>query len=157
MEWYCPATGRIVPLTRRKFFSHRSEEGLRVIPLQEPGLSSDIAFLWGAYLGLMVVAAPVYAAGFLIIRGHNPVLATLGYALLVLGLTVPMYWGVSMIVLGKTCTRRTDAATTEPVPPLSYRIGWVMAAKGAGIVVGAAMVIAVALFLMISGTASYIY
>jgi hypothetical protein len=40
---------------------------------------------------------------------------------------------------------------------LSYRIGWVTAAKGTGIVVGASMVVAVALFLMLSQTASYIY
>ncbi|PWT97919.1 MAG: hypothetical protein C5B51_30410 [Terriglobia bacterium] len=154
--WYCPETGEVLEHAQRRFLARRSAAGYRVVPLQEPGLSSDIAFLWGAYLGIMVAAALLYVSGYLIIRGANGLLAALGYVLLAIGFSLPLYWGISTILLGRKCTKREKPAGGS-VPPLPYRIGWVMAAKGTGIVCGTAVVLAAALFLMVSGTASYIY
>jgi len=128
-----------------------------VLRYEPPGLSSDIAFLWGAYLGIMAAAALLYASGYLVIHGHNGLLVGIGYAFLAIGLCLPLYWGISTVLLGRKCTTGKGGAAAEPTPPLPYRIGWVTAARGTGIVVGASMVVAVALFLMVSGTASYIY
>ena len=156
-DWYCPDTDQIVYNPVRRFLFRRSGEGHRVVRFQDPPLSSDMAFLWGTYLGMMITAALLYASGYFVIHGPNRLLAGAGYGLLAIGFSFPLYWGVSMILLGRKCTKRKSDAPPSTTPPLSYRIGWVTAAKGAGIVTGTCTVLAVALFLMISGTASYIY
>jgi len=156
-NWYCPDTGETVQTTRRRLFLPYSETGHRVIRLAEPTLSSDMSFLFGAFVGISITAALLYVAGYLVIRGKSPAIIGAGFLFLAIGFVVPLYYGVSQILLGRKCTRRKSQEPPGPMPPLPYRLGWVLAAKGAGLLTGALVVIAVAVFLMASGTASYLY
>jgi hypothetical protein len=128
-----------------------------VIRLAEPTLSSDMSFLYGAFVGIAATAALLFVAGYLVIRGKSSFGISAGYAVLAIGFALPVYYGIAKILLGRKCTRKKSEAPAGVMPPLPYRLGWVMAAEGAGIVTGAAVVIAVAVFLISSGTASYLY
>jgi hypothetical protein len=158
-SWYCPDTGEILAVAyRRPFLPYSfSADGRRLIRLVEPTLSSDMAFLFGAFVGIFATAALLYAAGFLLIRGKNMFLFAVGAWLFAIGLVGPVYYGLSKILLGRKCTRRKPELTSGALPPLPYRLGWVMAADGAGILSGAVVVIAVMAFLIASRTASYLY
>jgi hypothetical protein len=74
-----------------------------------------------------------------------------------IGFVLPVYYGIAKILMGRKCTSRKPAESPGVMPPLPYRLGWVMAAEGAGLLSGASVVIAVAVFLIASGTASYLY
>jgi len=156
-DWYCPDTGETVQSTRRRLFLTYSETGYRVIRLAEPTLSSDMSFLFGAFVGIALTAALLFVAGYLVIRGKSAVAFWTGYVSLAIGFAFPVYYGISKILLGRKCTRKKPDGSTGSMPPLPYRLGWVMAAQGAGLVTGAFVVIAVAVFLISSGTASYLY
>jgi hypothetical protein len=156
-DWYCPDTGETVETTRRRWFLTYDEAGHRVIRLAEPTLSSDMSFLFGAFVGICITAALLFVAGYLIIRGKSTFAVVAGYAFLAIGFALPLYYGVSKILLGRKCTKRKSTEPAGVMPPLPYRLGWVMAAEGAGLVTGAATIIAVAVFLIWSGTASYLY
>ena len=157
LSWYCPNTDEILEKPRIQYLFRRSGKGHRVVRLEEPTLSSDISFLWGTYLGIMITAALLFGSGYLVIHGASRPLIAAGYVLLVIGFTFPVYWGLSTIALGRKCTKKKTDAPPEATPPLIFRIGWVTAAKGAGILTGALTVLAVAIFLIGSGTASYLY
>jgi hypothetical protein len=156
-EWYCPDTGETVQTTRKRLFVTYSEAGRRAIRLVEPTLSSDMSFLFGAFVGICITAALLFVAGYLVIRGKSSFTLIAGYAFLAVGFVLPLYYGIARILLGRKCTRRKSEEPPGPMPPLPYRLGWVMAAQGAGLVTGAATVITLALFLIWSGTASYLY
>ena len=156
-DWYCPDTGEIVQTPRRRLFLAYSDKGHRVIRLREPTLSSDMSFLFGAFVGIALSAALLFVAGYFVIRGKGPVAFWAGYALVIVGFVFPAYYGVAKILLGRKCTKRKSEEPPGVMPPLPYRLGWVMAAEGAGLVTGAVVVIAVAVFLISSGTASYLY
>jgi hypothetical protein len=158
-DWYCPETGETLQTTRRRLFFTYSETGHRVIRLAEPTLSSDMSFLFGAFVGICITAAPLFAAGYFVIRGNSSLAHFAGYAFLAIGFVLPLYYGTAKILLGRKCTK-LENKSEEPasvMPPLPYRLGWVMAAQGAGLVTGAATIITLTLFLISSGTASYLY
>ena len=156
-DWYCPDTGEIVQAPRRRLFFAYSEKGLRVIRLTEPTLSSDMSFLFGAFVGIALTAAIMFVAGYFVIRGKSALAVSAGYVFLAVGFVFPVYYGVSKILLGRKCTRKKTDEPPGVMPPLPYRLGWVMAAEGSGLVTGAFVVIAVAVFLISSGTASSLY
>jgi hypothetical protein len=156
-DWYCPETGETVETARRRLFFTYSETGHRVIRLAEPTLSSDMSFLFGAFVGICIAAAPLFAAGYLVIRGKSSLAHFAGYAFLAIGFVLPLYYGMAKILLGRKCTKKKSQEPPGVMPPLPYRLGWVMAAQGAGLVTGAATIITLALFLIASGTASYLY
>src|SRR5579864_922831 len=116
-DWYCPETDQIVHNPVRRYFFRRSVEGHPVVRFQDPNLSSDMAFLWGTYLGLMITAALLYGSGYLVIHGKYRLLAGAGYALLAIGFSVPLDWGVSMILLGRKCTKRKGDEPPATTPP----------------------------------------
>ena len=157
--WYCPDTGETLEVAhRRPFLPYSySADGHRLIRLGEPTLSSDMAFLFGAFVGIFATAALLYAAGYLLIHGKNLFLFAVGSLLFVIGLLGPLYYGLAEILLGRKCTKRNQERVPGALPPLPYRLGWVMAAEGTGILTGALVVIAVVVFLLSSGTASYLY
>jgi hypothetical protein len=156
-DWYCPDTGETVQTTRKRLWFAYSETGRRLIRLTEPTLSSDMSVLFGAFVGIAATAALLFVAGYLVIRGKGTIAVATGYAFVVMGFALPVYYGIVKILLGRKCTRKKSQEPPGVMPPLPYRLGWVMAAEGAGIVTGASVVIAVTVFLISSGTASYLY
>jgi hypothetical protein len=116
-----------------------------------------MSFLFGAFVGIAMTAALMFVAGYLVIRGKGTVAVFAGYAFLAIGFVLPLYYGISKILLGRKCAKKKKDEPPGVMPPLPYRLGWVMAAEGAGLVTGASVVIAVAVFLISSGTASYLY
>jgi hypothetical protein len=156
-DWYCPDTGEIVQTTRRRLFFRYDDQGHRLIRLTEPTLSSDMSFLFGAFVGIALTAGLLFVAGYFLIRGRNLFTISAGWLFLVIGFAFPGYYGIAKILLGRKCTKRKSGEPSSSMPPLPYRLGWVMAAEGAGLVTGAVVVIAVAVFLISSGTASYLY
>jgi hypothetical protein len=155
-SWYCPDTGETVQTTRRRLFLTYDDQGHRVIRLAEPTLSSDMSFLFGAFVGISLTAALLFVSGYFVIRGKNTPAVLTGYGLAVIGFVFPVYYGTAKILLGRKCTRKSQKSPGV-MPPLPYRLGWVMAAQGAGLVTGATVVIVVAVFLITSGTTSYLY
>src|ERR1700682_3344522 len=65
-DWYCPDTDQIVHNPVKRYLVRRCGEGHRVVRFQDPSLSSDMAFLWGTYLGMMITAALLYVSCFLV-------------------------------------------------------------------------------------------
>ena len=156
-DWYCPDTGETLHSVHRRLFLRVSDQGRRVIRLAEPTLSSDMAFLFGAFAGIFATAALLYAAGFLLIREKNLPAFALGSFVLAIGICGPVYYGLSQILLGRKCTRRESKPLPGALPPLPYRLGWVMAAEGTGVLSGAFVMLLILVFLIASGTEGYLY
>jgi len=155
-DWYCPDTDETVQTTHRRLLLVYDDQGHRVIRLAEPTLSSDMSFLFGAFVGIAATAALLFVAGYLVLRGKGLLALAVGAVFTGVGFLLPPYYGLSKILLGRKCTKKKPQESSA-LPPLPYRLGWVIAAEGAGLLTGAAVVIAVALFLISSGTVSYLY
>jgi hypothetical protein len=147
-EWYCPFTREIVPHPRRGLFCHRCGQGHRIVRLERPIVSSDIAALGGIAIAMSFSAVLLWLAGYLVLYGAAWWKVAAGCALAVVGFGFPFYEAIASIHLGWACKK------IEGYP---YMVGWVSMAKGAGILTGSFLVLMCVIYLISSDTARFLY
>jgi hypothetical protein len=147
-EWYCPYTKSIVAHPRRGLLCHRCEQGHRIIRLEQPFVSSDIAAIGAIAAAMMFSAVLLWLGGYLIVVGQVWWKVAAGYALGLIAIGFPFYEAIASIRLGRVC---------KDLDGLPSVIAWVSMAKGAGLITGAGLVLICVLYLIASGTVHFVY